>query len=65
MARNIHRLTDRQIRSAKKPIADGGNLWLYPRGNARSWIFRYSLAGRARAMGSVPIRTYRWWRRVS
>ena len=51
MARNIHRLTDRQIRSAKKPIADGGNLWLYPRGNARSWIFRYSLAGRARAMG--------------
>ena len=51
MARNIHRLTDRQIRTATKPLADGGNLWLYPRGNARSWIFRYSLAGRAREMG--------------
>jgi len=51
MARHLHRLTDRQIRSATKPLADGGNLWVYPRGNARSWIFRYSLAGRAREMG--------------
>jgi integrase len=51
MARHLHRLTDRQIRTTVKPLADGGNLWIYPRGNARSWIFRYSLAGRAREMG--------------
>jgi integrase len=51
MARHLHKLTDRQIRTAAKPLADGGNLWIYPRGNARSWIFRYSLAGRAREMG--------------
>jgi hypothetical protein len=51
MGRHLHKLTDRQIRTTAKPLADGGNLWIYPRGNARSWIFRYSRAGRAREMG--------------
>jgi len=51
MARSIHRLTDRQIRNTAKPLNDGGNLWLYPRGNARTWIFRYMLGGRSRQMG--------------
>jgi integrase len=51
MARNIHRLTDRQIKTTTKPLNDGGNLWIYPKGNARNWFFRYMLAGRARQMG--------------
>ena len=51
MARNIHRLTDRQIRAAAKPLGDGGGLWVYPRGVARIWIYRYSAAGKQREMG--------------
>jgi integrase len=51
MARNIHRLTDREVKNASKPLPDGGNLWIYPTGSARSWIFRYSLRGQAHAMG--------------
>lgn len=51
MTRNIHRLTDRAIRNAAKPLADGGNLWIYPKGNARGWIFRFTLNGKAREMG--------------
>lgn len=51
MATNIHRLTDRQIRNASKPLSDGGNLWVYPKGNYRGWIFRYMIQGRAREMG--------------
>jgi len=51
MARTIHRLTDRQIKNAGKPLNDGGNLWIYPTGNARNWIFRFMLQGRAREMG--------------
>jgi integrase len=51
MARNIHRLSDREIKNASKPLNDGGNLWIYPNGNARGWIFRYMLQGRAREMG--------------
>ncbi|CRI66642.1 tyrosine-type recombinase/integrase [Thiocapsa roseopersicina] len=51
MARNIHRLTDRQVKNATQPIGDGGNLWLYPEGHARLWVFRYSNAGKQREMG--------------
>lgn len=51
MAIGIHLLTDRHIKNATKPIRDGGNLWMYPKGNARSWIFRYRLNGRSREMG--------------
>ena len=51
MASNIHRLTDRQIKNATKPLSDGGNLWVYPQGKALNWILRYTLQGRAREMG--------------
>jgi hypothetical protein len=51
MARNIHRLTDRQIRAATKPLGDGGGLWVYPRGDARIWIYRYTAAGKQTEMG--------------
>ncbi|MEA1050515.1 Arm DNA-binding domain-containing protein [Lamprobacter modestohalophilus] len=51
MARTLHRLTSRQIKAASKPIGDGGGLWLYPQGQARTWIFRYSVNGRQREMG--------------
>ncbi len=51
MARSIHRLTDREVRNAQKPLNDGGGLWVYPKGNARSWTFRYMLNGKARFMG--------------
>lgn len=51
MAVGIHLLTDRHIKNATKPTRDGGNLWIYPKGNARSWIFRYRLNGRSREMG--------------
>ena len=50
MARTIHKLTDRQIRAATKPMGDGGGLWLYPQGGARRWSFRYTIAGVAREM---------------
>lgn len=48
---SIHRLTDRQIRAATKPLGDGGGLWVYPRGQARVWIFRFSTAGKQTEMG--------------
>lgn len=48
---SIHRLTDRQVKSASKPLGDGGGLWVYPRGNARVWIYRYSVAGKQTEMG--------------
>lgn len=51
MVRTLHRLTSRQIKAASKPIGDGGGLWLYPQGQARTWIFRYSVNGRQREMG--------------
>ena len=56
MSQNIHRLTDRAIRNATKPLADGGNLWVYPKGNARGWIFRFTLHGKTQKMdlGSFP-----------
>lgn len=47
----IHRLTDRQVRTTKKALGDGGNLWIVPRGGSRSWFFRYRLGGRSRSMG--------------
>jgi integrase len=51
MARNIHRLTDKQVRTATKPLGDGGGLWVYPKGNARNWVFRYSRSGKQTEMG--------------
>jgi integrase len=54
MATMINRLTARQVEKLKAPgyYADGAGLWLQVSGkNAKSWIFRFSLRGRAREMG--------------
>src|SRR5712691_8329981 len=54
MAKKAAGLTARQVETRKAPglIADGGGLYLQiaPTG-ARTWIFRYQIAGRRRDMG--------------
>ena len=50
----INRLTAKQVEKIKAvgDYCDGGGLYLQVSGkNAKSWIFRYSLRGRAREMG--------------
>ncbi|MBT3967666.1 MAG: DUF4102 domain-containing protein, partial [Gammaproteobacteria bacterium] len=56
MAKSIERLTDRQVKNAKKNLNDGGNLWLLLRRNTKVWAFRYTLNGKARkaGLGSYP-----------
>jgi len=59
--KSIHRLTPRQVVTASKPgyYADGGNLWLQVSPTeTKSWIFRYTLAGKAREMGLGALHTY-------
>jgi integrase len=59
MARAYRRLSAVEVAKAKKPglYADGGGLYLNV-GNtgAKSWILRYMLRGKARAMGLGPVR---------
>ena len=54
MARTIGRLNSLAVARAKRPglYPDGGNLYLQvgPSGS-KSWLFRFTLNGRARAMG--------------
>ena len=54
MAKQASPLTARQVETRKAPglIADGGGLYLQiaPTG-ARTWIYRYQIAGRRRDMG--------------
>lgn len=48
----IHRLSARQITALGDGMhADGGGLYLQVTGQARSWIFRYQIAGQRRNMG--------------
>ena len=49
----IHKLTDRQVQTAKKTVSDGGNLWLIvgKTSGRKKWVFRYSIGGKSRAMG--------------
>lgn len=58
MARLIHRLTSLAVNKATKAgyHPDGAGLWLQvsPSG-AKSWIFRFTLAGRHREMGLGPV----------
>jgi len=56
MAQGIHRLTDKQIKNAKKNLNDGGNLWLLIRRETKVWAFRYMLNGKSRkaGLGSYP-----------
>lgn len=59
MARAINRLSARGVATAKPGMhADGGGLYLQvtPTG-ARSWIFRYTRAGKAHDMGLGPVHT--------
>jgi integrase len=54
MASTINQLTAIKVQKIKKPgyHADGGGLWLQvTQAGAKSWIFTYSLRGRAREMG--------------
>jgi integrase len=58
MARRLNRLTAVQVRSIddKGMYHDGGGLYLQvSAGGARSWIFRFTLDGRAREMGLGPV----------
>lgn len=54
MARTIDQLTALKVLKIRKPgyHADGGGLWLQvSAGGGKSWVFTYSLRGRAREMG--------------
>src|ERR1700731_4229527 len=58
MARRLNRLTAVQVRAIdeKGMYHDGGGLYLQvSAGGARSWIFRFTLDGRAREMGLGPV----------
>jgi integrase len=59
MSRALHRLTAKAVAGKTKEgrYADGGGLWLQVRPNGKSWLFRYELNGRARAMGLGPLHT--------
>lgn len=57
--RSIEKLSTAKVRSLKTPgrYGDGGGLWLQVRdAEHRSWMFRYSLHGRARWMGLGHVR---------
>ena len=60
MARLIDKLTPLMVSKTTKPgyYGDGAGLWLQvsPSGS-KSWIFRYTLAGRQREMGLGPTHT--------
>ena len=58
MARRLNRLTAVEVRSIdeKGMHHDGGGLYLQVSGaGAKSWIFRFTLDGRAREMGLGPV----------
>jgi integrase len=59
MAREIGKLSALRVKAAPRGMhADGGGLYLHVNAaEARSWIFRYMLAGRAREMGLGPAHT--------
>jgi integrase len=52
-----HKLTARQVAAitTKGRYGDGGGLWLQVSDSGKSWLFRYMLFGRARAMGLGPV----------
>jgi integrase len=54
MVRNVHRLTALAVKRAKRPgfYSDGGGLYLLvSKTGARSWVFRFSLNGKAYMQG--------------
>ena len=59
MGQTVNQLTATKVQKVKTPgmYADGAGLYLQVTGNAaKSWIIRYSLAGRAREMGLGSLR---------
>ena len=58
-----HRRSDNKLSAVSltklKPgmYGDGGGLWLQVTQNGRSWIFRYTIHGRAREMGLGSLKT--------
>lgn len=61
MGRGIHRLSAVEVKSKTKPghYADGGGLYLQvSKWGTKSWVFKFTLAGRTRGMGLGPIHTY-------
>jgi integrase len=66
MVRRTHRLSARSVATKKQRglYADGGGLYLQiskfndPKyNNSKSWVFRYTIDGRARTMGLGPVNT--------
>lgn len=58
--RKFHRLTAKAVTNIKTPgyIADGGGLYLQiSPAITKSWVFRYTIAGKAREMGVGPLHT--------
>ena len=51
MAAGIERLTDRQVKSTKRSLNDGGNLWILKRGESKAWAFRFTMQGKAHKAG--------------
>ena len=59
MARTVHKLTDTIVRKLNERglYADGDGLYLQVAHNgSKSWVYRFSLNGRAREMGLGPLR---------
>jgi hypothetical protein len=63
VAREINRLTHREIENTNQPgmHSDGGGLYLQVTKGAdgsicKSWLFRYSANGRERQMGLGPLK---------
>lgn len=60
MARSINKLTARSVAAIAEPgmYGDGGGLWLQmSRFGTKSWLFRFTLHGKAREMGLGPVHT--------
>ncbi len=58
--RSIHKLSARAVATATVPgyYGDGGGLWLQVAASgSKSWVFRFTLAGRAREMGLGALHT--------
>lgn len=48
----IDRLNEKKVREARPgKLCDGGGLWLFTGAKSKSWVFRYTLAGKAVEMG--------------
>jgi hypothetical protein len=61
MARHVNRLSALQVNRTTRPgrYADGGGLWLQiTKTGAKSWLFRYAVAGREHVVGLGPLHTY-------